>query len=242
MQADVTKPTSLPFTDKDVAEAATKRILTPGFYRFIVRKAISKVVDKPRWPGDVPGSYVLTTTCAPLKDPDDAATALVNPNVWHDLELPIKNPDFDEHVKPDTMWKVGSFLATCFDNDIAAEPKRNEEGEWEYNGKVVAGDKLKAAQKEYAQSIFDKMNEVWADPDLLKDCVFYAEVTYSKKGYPKLRMIASELPEEAVLVDAKNFVALAADLDSAAEGDKGNGKSDGHSAAAKPVLKGKKRS
>lgn len=241
MQADVTKPTSLPFTDKDVAEAAAKRILNTGFYRFLVRKSTTKIVDKARWPGDVPGSYVITATCAPLRDPEDASSVLVNPNVWYDLELPVKNPDFEDHTKPDTMWKVGAFLQACFDNEIPAEPRRNEEGEWEYNGKVVAGDRLKVAQKAYSQSIFDKMNEIWADADLLKDCVFYAEVTYSKKGYPKLRLVSSELPEGAELVPEKQFVRSATDLDEADSSDD-NGKSNGHSAAAKPALKKSKRS
>jgi hypothetical protein len=203
----------LSFTDQDVREAAARDQLRLGWFYFVNQDCTKKVTEA----GKNPGSCMLTTKAAPCKEPGDPTSAS-RPVMYDNLILPFVNPDVAGHTKPNTAGMVLDKLNAMLGDDEVPAVRKNSDGEYVFKGKVVPAAKVTKAREESTRAAMTKAVELWNEPEGLKGCGYYAEVIESKpdeqgRVFRNLIHHCAELPEDAVLVPADQFIEKAISKD-----------------------------
>lgn len=227
---DIRIPETLNFTDQDIADAAARDQLNDGWYR-VVTVSAERSISKPSANAKNPGSFVIKRQVAALEDPNDASTT-VKPYLYDNLTLPFVNEEVQGHTKPNTQWLMYRALRAMFPDEIPEAPRRNSEGQIEFNGSIIEKEDEAAATQEVMTSVFEKCKALWEDPTQLVGQAYYAEV-FTNGEYKNLRNPSQELPADAELVPPDAMKVKAAVVK------KTNGKTNGKPAAA--AKKGGKR-
>jgi hypothetical protein len=200
MTEEQNKPTAVRFTDEEMVERSKKATLSIGYYRFLITDAKCKVSGA--------NNMMVVCTCSPLKDPDDAGSASW-PNIYHNLVLPFRNADVEDHTPPNTFRLVSDFLQATYDDKIPTMP-RMQDGALVFKGEVISRDKEEAARLETNNAVQDLAFALWEDPSDLVDRAFYAEVFWNhtpKGDFLNLRLISDKKDPDMKLQDPKNFKA-----------------------------------
>lgn len=194
--SDFAIPTSISFTDEDIARGAARDTLAQGWFRFVVVASDRKVSER----GKNPGSLMIQRQVAALSDPEDANSA-VRPYLYDNLILPFANEEVAGHTAPKTAGLMADALRAMFPEEIPAMPRRNTEGHLEFNGAVIDKSEEQAKRQEVMALVYEKLRTLWEDPQTLVGCAYYAEV-YENDGYRNLRKPCAELPDGVSLVPA----------------------------------------
>lgn len=194
-------PDEISFTESDVARMSVRRTLNEGWYRFIITDAKKKEAAS--------GNLMLAVECAPLKDPEDA-NSKGTPTLRHNVILPFPNPNIEDHVAPDTGGIVRSFVL-AIEGVAGVIPRYDKETKtFLINGDPVEKEVAATRNKEIDRAAMVAVQGYWKEPMQLNDCVFYAQV-YQNGEFTNLKRLSNVLPDDAELVDPKNFSGKASD-------------------------------
>jgi hypothetical protein len=191
---EVQLPTSLSYTEDDVANAATRPQLAEGWYRFVITNA-------KRTESRENGHLMINQTLTPLSDPDDADSK-ASPNIFNNLCFPHKNKNRADHKPPNTAGICHGFLMAIYD-DMPDYP-RMVDGTLTYNGEAIDREDENACRQEVTKEVFERLNALWEDPDALLDEAVYGQVHINGQ-YVNVKNIRAELPEDAELVPASEM-------------------------------------
>lgn len=238
--SELQKPTSVKFSPDAVKKLAAKEKATPGWYRWIITDAETKVAGT--------GSLMIVAVCAPLTDPDDPNTIFKKIRVRNNIILPQENPDVDGHKAPNTMGLCHSFLMSLYPDDIQDYP-RFSDGALRFNGEEIEKAEEEKYREEVTQQTATKLEALWEDPSPLVDEVFYAEA-FDNGDFTNIRQIRQELPDGQKLVPPGQFLTTSAEGEAKSSGmtpkaKNGTNGTNGHAKAtvakpgAKPVSKRK---
>jgi len=190
-------PEEISYTESDVNDTLAKTVLREGWYGFRVIKADRKV-------SATSGNLRISNKVAPLKDVDNDDSIVAYLGVFHQLVLPIPNPNIEGHKKPKTTGFCLNFLrAVGF--DIPLHPHR-EDGEWEYDGDPIEVGEINECKKRTNALVLAACKEVWSDPSQLEGRVFFAKAIHNG-DFVNLQsgQMQPEMPEDEELVDSEDF-------------------------------------
>lgn len=186
---DVSIPdaSSLDFNDEDIARGAKRDQIPFGWHRFIVTSAERKIGATEKTMGNL---TINMQVCA-LQDQDDP-NSKVRPPMYQNLTIPIANPEVPGHTTK--TWMTGmamQFLASVFDEEVFTFPRKID-GVLTYKGEEIDKEDEEECRKDAVKRMLNKCKELWADPTLLLDCVFYGEVIQNG-DYVNIKGIRAEL-------------------------------------------------
>ena len=179
-------PTQISYTDSDINTAASRRVLRPGGYAFVVTSVDRAETKK--------GHMMLKCTVAPLKDPSNGDST-ASPTARHNLFVPIKNPTVEDHEAPNTLGLCHSFLrAIEWDGEsgtIPPYPRFDGAAKtWSLDGEDIDEKEAKTARHDAAAATIAAMVDIWNGPDTLKRYAFKAE-SFINGSFVNLRNFAS---------------------------------------------------
>jgi len=192
-QVHHTIPTTLSFSDEDVANATKRDQLADGWYGFVIsnpKRAVSKN-----------GAFQISMQCIPLKDIDDADSR-ATPTIYNNLTLPKANKEIVGHKAPNTFGICQQFLR-ALDPQHPGFPRKID-GALMYRGETIELGQVADARKEATTVTLTKLGELWENPESLENEFFFAQVKTSGE-YTNVKSITSELPNGVELVSPGSF-------------------------------------
>jgi hypothetical protein len=236
--AEVDRPTSFGFTEKDIMDDAREETLPLGqWYRFRIADCQYKLSQK----GKNPGSHMFNWRLRALADPNDPNGDVFGPTAWHNLTVPVQNPDVPGHKKPRTMGLVISAIRAIFPDEIPDMPEKDEDGVWVYNGDAIDSDSVEESKEEVRALVRDKLDEILEDTSICVDRCFYAyyQKTKDKAGDEWVNvMYCTFEPQPDKKTGEMPTIATADDTDYSATPEKPKG-GNGATGRAKPAKRKK---
>jgi hypothetical protein len=185
---DVTLPTDVGFTDADIHTATKRDEVAYGYYRWIVTDVTPKVSKA--------GNLMLSIKVNPLTDPEDAS-AIFSVSVYHNLILPLANPNVPGH-SPNKMFSrptgpTANFIRAALGDKILPQaPRKDEAGSYIYNGESLTKAQSEEVWTTLTRKVFEVSLQLWQTKgaDLIS-AAFYAEL-YPNEDFRNLTNISAE--------------------------------------------------
>jgi len=146
-----------------------------GWVRSLITDA-EKTRSKEK-PGEVsPQYHMLVLQLAPLADPEDLDTG-VGRGVRTYCCLPFEPVEWEEKyseaVVEELRGKLRMFLRmgnplfhSLFPDEVPAWPRKNYDGDYEFNGEIIDGADFKAYERVASEATYAKMWELWTQGDV----------------------------------------------------------------------------
>lgn len=202
---------SISFTDSEIKEGNKRKQLAPQGEKmripFLITEASRTVSEKK-------GSYMITMTMAPLRDPEDAASK-GSPTARNSLILPKRNPKVPGHVAPNTLGMCNAFLHAAFPDEVPRYPQKVGAG-YQYRGEDIAKDEYEACAFDAGKITGQKLSELWDEPTKLQGIMVWAR-PFENGDYVNLEKFTPELPDDCEMVDPANWVEQAAESEESEE-------------------------
>lgn len=204
-------PTTIQYTQADIDRLNVRKSYRPGYgYWF-------KVVDSQRQISKN-GHYTIVTMLAALTDPDDPSSTLKT-RIRNGLTIPLHNPDFPGHEVANTIGLCNAALRAMLDpEDAPTAFPRYEDGVPMHDGERITKEEYADLRIQAQTDTMDALTKAYADPDMLLDCVFFANVVH-KDGYTNVDHLVAEPDERSYesLDNPKEFLVLEGTTETAAE-------------------------
>ena len=187
------------FSDEELEAAPPRRSLRADtWYKFIVQKA-----DSTSWGT---GSLVTKLVVAPLDEDNDVVPGL---SVWHNITIPLANPNVKDHTAPNTFGFAQQYLIAIEADGCVRFPKRQSDGTYlDADGETVYdGEQMEARCREIRRTVRDTIKAMYANSDEHVRHTFFGltkKTTYKGKDRIELARLVAEVPE-GVEVEYEDF-------------------------------------
>lgn len=191
MSDQVEKPTDVNFTPEDIAKHSARPALTDGWYQWLCTDAQTTVAKS--------GHLMIDTRNAPLAEVDDPSSKVQKFAVRDNIILPFDNPNVEGHKAPNTAGLCHAKLLALFGEDVIPDYPRVVDGVLQYKGEEIEKAEEGEIRQEVTKLVFEKLQELWADPSTLVDQAFYGKKVQNG-DYSNISTPRSALPDGMQLV------------------------------------------
>jgi hypothetical protein len=190
-------PEDFDFTPEDVAKMSVRAKLQKGFYRLLIQD-VQKATSRS-------GSLQMILTLIPLKDADDGESGVHKLSIRHYLTYPIRNPEIEGHVAPNTGGICRDFLRAVVGDLIPTYPRRDPESkELMYQGEPIDSEEEEYFKQEADNALLAQLRHFWKAPQELVGMALYADVV-EDGDYMKVKKAFLTLPDDKELTPADEF-------------------------------------
>lgn len=200
MAEQTEKPTDINFTPEDIAKHSTRPALVDGWYQWLCTDAQTTVAKS--------GHLMIDTRNAPLADLNDSTSKVQKFAVRDNIILPFDNPNFEGHKAPNTAGLCHAKLLAIFGEDVIPDYPRVIEGVLTFKGEEIEKAEEGEARQEVTTLVFEKLQELWADPSSLIDQAFFGR-KIQNGDYSNIEKPRSVLPDGVELLPRDQWEAVA---------------------------------
>ncbi len=184
-------------TDDELLDMTKRKRLASGWYASVTDNTKKRVSDS--------GTLIIEWEEFPLEDPDNRST-MSTPSQRDSLILPIKNPNFPDHKKPDTLTMCLGKLQNLLGEDrIPRFPSFDRATkEWSFKNEVISEEEVNDKKVEVSKMVHNMCVDLWTgELDLTElngrfSYIYIGEP--NEKGYINVKKRQGKLPDDATLV------------------------------------------
>lgn len=149
------------------------------------------------------GSKFFQVKVAPLADPTDSSSIMIDRMMYHSVLLPIRNREVAGHRAPNTAGFMREFLRALYgDTQLPRGPRWDKQRKVAIlDGKDLTQAEAEALYLQASEKAVEKMKALWKNPEQMEGQCFVATIRKDDRGYIGLTRLLPEPDGSTVLTN-----------------------------------------
>lgn len=164
---------------EEVENLLEREAIPDGYYAVQLGAGTAKIDKK--------GNRTVSVLCHLVGDPNDPQESRLDLAFFNRIMLPLINKNVPGHKRPQWGSQTLALIHAVFPEEVPMNPRREADGSYSFKKRPLADDDYDDAMDEMNIAFKTKLEEIEANPLLLKGRVFFAEVKTSEDGWTNLK-------------------------------------------------------